>query len=229
MSDALAWVRKSKGSDDDIGLEEQREEVYTLAEEFDPDYDKVDLGVQTGFSSMTRDGTGLLDDHPKVQAAVEQLKDGEYDYLVAFDDRRICRDDYLSVIEYAARQGGCEFVYVGDVEEDDLAYDIHRRVERATKEEEIQKAKAAIQRRQEKGYYQGTPPFGTQFDDDSAYLEKDDDEWPALETIFQGLEDGRSYRELEDETGVSIGTISRIKQRGRSYYEQYGDIRTPVR
>jgi len=33
MSKTLAWIRKSKGDDEDIGLEEQRELVRGLAEE----------------------------------------------------------------------------------------------------------------------------------------------------------------------------------------------------
>lgn len=233
MTNALAWVRKSKGSDDDIGLEEQREKVFDLAEEYDPDYEHLDLGIQSGFSTMSRDpdaSTTWLDQNIRVEETIERLEDGEFDRLVAYDDRRVCRDDYLSVIEYAAQQGGCEFVYVGDIEEDDLGYDIHRRVERETKEEEIRKAEPAIQRRQEEEEdYQGSPPFGTQFDEDGPYLEKDDDEWEDLVTIFQGLDDGRSYRELEDETGVSIGRIFMINSRGREFYEQYGDLRPPAR
>ncbi len=39
MSKALAWMRMSKGSDDDIGLEDQHELVHGLANEFDPDHD----------------------------------------------------------------------------------------------------------------------------------------------------------------------------------------------
>lgn len=223
-TNALTWIRKSKGSDDDIGLEEQREKVLALAEEVADDYEKLDLGIQTGFSTMSRDDTGLLDQHPEVQDAVDDLEAGRYDYIVALDDRRICRDEYLSIIEYAATQGDCEFVYVGDVQEDDLAYDIHRRVERETKEEEIRKAKSAIRRRKEKGYYQGRPPFGTKFDEDGHHLEKDPEEWEELRTIFAKLEAGTPYREIEADTSVSKATISHIKNRGREFYEEYGDL-----
>ena len=224
MSNALAGVRKSKGSEDDIGLEEKREEVYSLAEELDPEFQKLDLGVQTGFSTMSRDDTGLLDQHPRVQDAVESIEAGTYDYLVAYDDRRICRDDYLAVTEYAAKRGGCEFVYVGDVQEDDLAHDIHRRVERETKEEEIRKAKAAIRRRQDKGYHQGRPPFGTQFDQNGVHLIRDPVEWETLVDVFTELEDGTPYRAIESDLGVSKATISRINSQGREFYEQYGQL-----
>ena len=53
MSKALAWIRKSKGNDDDVGLEDQRENVPALAAELADEVEKLDLGVQTGFSSMT--------------------------------------------------------------------------------------------------------------------------------------------------------------------------------
>jgi len=49
MSKVLAWIRKSKGADDDIGLERQRERVSKLAEELAAEVDTLDLGVQTGF------------------------------------------------------------------------------------------------------------------------------------------------------------------------------------
>ena len=49
MSKALAWIRKSKSDDDDIGLEA-----------------------------------------------------GESSHLVAWDDRRICRDEYFFVVQYTA-------------------------------------------------------------------------------------------------------------------------------
>jgi len=52
---------------------------------------------------------------------------------VAWDDRRICRDEYFSVVQYAATQGDAEIVYVGDVNEDDLTFDLKRRIERDTK------------------------------------------------------------------------------------------------
>jgi DNA invertase Pin-like site-specific DNA recombinase len=219
MTTALAWIRKSKGSDDDLGLELQREQVTTQAEELADDYNTLDLGVQTGFSSLSRDDTGLLDQRDDVQEAVDDIRDGRYDLLVAYDDRRICRDDYLSVIEYACVQGDCEMVFVSDdVETDDLAYDIHRRVEQKTKEEEIDKAKAAIAERQSRGYWQGGEPFGLQFDDNGQYLVPDDD-YDRVMKAFEMVDD-HSYREIEDELGISKATLSQIFQRGREFYAQ---------
>lgn len=55
---------------------------------------------------MSRDDTGHLDQDPRVQKVVEDIEADEYDYLAAYDDRRICRDDYLAVIEYESRKVG---------------------------------------------------------------------------------------------------------------------------
>lgn len=219
MTRALAWIRKSKGSDDDIGLEVQRREVLGAADQLADEVEPLDLGVQTGFSRLSRDDDGLLDDQPEVQDAVERLRAGEYDVLVAYDDRRICRDEYLRVIEYACVQGGCEIAFVSEnVETDDLAYDIHRRVERQTKEEEIEKAKAAIKERQARGCYQGRPPTGLQFADDDCHLKRSD-RWDDVERVFELLTEGEPYSTIESETGFDAPTISRMKKRGFEWYE----------
>jgi len=49
MSKALAWIRKSKGDDEDIGLEEQRELVRGLAEEVAGEVEVLDLGIHTQY------------------------------------------------------------------------------------------------------------------------------------------------------------------------------------
>jgi hypothetical protein len=227
MSRALAWIRKSKGSDDDIGLEMQRSDVPALAEDLAEEVDILDLGVHTGFSTLSRDDEGMLDDHEDVQAAVDELRAGKYDFLVAVDDRRICRDDYLSIIEYACVQGDCEIVFVSDdVADDDLAYDIHRRVERETKEEEIRKSKAAIRERQERGMWQGAAPVGLQFDENGEYLVPDDD-FEDVMAVFERV-DEETYGEIASDLGVGKGTVSRIVDRGREFYESRAEGESPA-
>lgn len=216
---ALAWIRKSKGSEDDIGLEQQRRQVRQLAEDVADEVDTLDLGVQTGFSTMTRDGTGLLDQIPRVKDAVTRVREGEFDYVAALDDRRVARDEYMSVIEYAATQGNAEFVYVREVQRDDLSYDIHRRVERHTKEEEIEKARAAIQERQERGMWQGRPPIGLEFDEAGEYLVPDEDFGLVMEALDR-LEAGQPYAEIADALGIAMGTVTNINERGRRFYER---------
>ena len=52
MSKALAWIRKSKGDESDVGLEGQRELVPALANEVADEVEVLDLGIHTGFSTM---------------------------------------------------------------------------------------------------------------------------------------------------------------------------------
>ncbi|MFC4437463.1 MULTISPECIES: serine integrase family protein [Natrialbaceae] len=222
MTRALAWIRKSKGSDDDVGLKLQREKVPALAEELADNVHTLDLGVQSGFSTLTRDDPdGLLDQRDDVRETVDTIRRGEYDLLVAWDDRRLCRDEYFNVIKHAAVQSNCEFAYVSDdVQTDDLAFDIHRRVERQTKEEEIKKAKAAIRERQRNGCYQGSVPFGLTFADDKCHLERHGPEWEIVEEVIDRRERGESVRAVADATGVPAATVSRISNRGVEWYDE---------
>lgn len=224
MTRALGWVRKSKGDDDDIGLELQREEVPELAEELAEEYDILDLGIQTGFTTMSRDehSDQLLDERDDVQNALDRLRAGEYDYIVAVDDRRICRDDYFSVIEYAANKGGAEFVYVDDVERDDLTFDLKRRIERDTKEEEIRKSKEAIEARKKRGYDHGRPRFGMTYDENGEYQVPDERFDDVLEILRMHARE-KSYREIAEAVGVSPATAMRVVDRREWYIERSSD------
>jgi hypothetical protein len=226
MSKALAWIRKSKGDDDDIGLEDQRELVRDLAEDIADHVEVLDLGIHTGFSSMTRDDpAGLLDQNERVQDCVGRLEAGEYSHLVAWDDRRICRDEYFSVIQYAATQGDAEIVYVGEVNEDDLTFDLKRRIERDTKEEEIKKSRRAIKRRKERGYDHGRPRFGMTYDD-AGHYQVPSDEFDTVLEIFQLDNAGESRREIADTVDVPVATIQNVLNRREWYLarEQTAEI-----
>lgn len=222
MSRALAWIRKSKGEESDVGLEEQRELVRALAADLADDVERLDLGVHTGFSTMTRDDpAGLLDQNERVQERVSELEAGEYSHLVAWDDRRICRDEYFSVIQYAAEQGDAEIVYVGDVNEDDLTFDLKRRIERDTKEEEIEKSRRAIERRKEQGYDHGRPRFGMTYDAAGEY-QVPGEEFDTVLDIFQLDNDGKSRREIADAVEVPTSTVQNVLDR-REWYTNRRD------
>ena len=220
MSRALAWIRKSKGDDSDVGLEHQRELIRALAEDVASEVDVLDLGIHTGFSTMTRnDPAGLLDQNERVQSRVNELETGTYSYLVAWDDRRICRDEYFSVIQYAAKQGNTEIVYVGDVNDDDLTFDLKRRIERDTKEEEIKKSRQAVERRRERGYDHGRPRFGMTYDADGHYQIPGEDFDTVLD-IFQYDQNGMSRREIAEEVEVPLGTVQNVLDRQQWYVER---------
>lgn len=218
MSKSLAWIRKSKGSDDDIGLEDQREKVPALAGKLADEVERLDLGIHTGFSSMTRDEpAGLLDQNEDVRDTVERIRNGEFDYLAAWDDRRVCRDEYFTVIEYACKQGGCEIVYYGDVADDDLTFDLKRRIERDTKEEEIRKAKRALKIKKERGDDLGRPRFGYTYNSSKTEQVPDEDEFERALRVIELRDEGATYSTINNETGVSEGTIANILDRREQY------------
>lgn len=218
MSKSLAWIRKSKGNDNDIGLEDQREKVKALANELADTRDDLDLGVHTGFSTMSRDDdAGLLDQNERVTNVVERLQNGEYDYLTAWDDRRVCRDGYFTVIEYACEQGGCEIVYFADVNDDDLTFDLKRRIERDTKEEEIRKGKRAIKIKKERGDDLGRPRFGYTYNSSKTEQVPDEGEFERALRVIQLRDEGETYAAINNETGVPEGTISNILDRREQY------------
>lgn len=219
MTRALAWIRKSKGSDDAVGLAEQREHVAALAADRAEDVTTLDLGVHTGFSSMTRGGDGLLDQHPAVRERVDELRAGRYDYIVAWDDRRICRDEYLSVIQYAATEGEATFEYVADVPDDELTFDIKRRVERDTKEEEIDKSRRAVERRIADGYDHGRPRFGMTYDDAGQY-QVPGEEFDTVLEIFRRDRRDQTRREIADAVDVPVGTVQNVLDRREWYVER---------
>lgn len=218
MSKALVWIRKSKGSDDDIGLEDQREGVYALADELADEVETLDLGVHTGFSSMTRDEpTGLLDQNEDVLETVERIQSGEFDYIAAWDDRRICRDEYFTIIEYACKQGDCEIRYFADVDKDDLTFDLKRRIERDTKEEEIRKAKRALKIKKERGDDFGRPRFGYTYNAEKTEQVPDEHEFERALRVIHLRDESKTYAAINEETGVSEGTISNILDRRDEY------------
>ncbi|MFC7238911.1 resolvase [Saliphagus sp. GCM10025317] len=221
MSKALVWIRKSKGSDDDIGLEDQREKVKALADEIADEREILDLGVHTGFSSMTRDEpAGLLDQNDRVTNTVERIRNGEHQYLVAWDDRRVCRDEYFTIIEYACKQGDCEIVYYADVDEDDLTFDLKRRIERDTKEEEIRKAKRALKIKKERGDDFGRPRFGYTYNAEKTQQIPDTQEFQRALRVIQLRDRGKTYAAINNETCVPEGTIANILGRRDEYLKE---------
>lgn len=225
MTKVACLVRQSQGNDHSISLQQQREDTRSLASELgDDDPAMFDLGTHTGFSSFVKtEQQQSLDTNPQVETLETELEQGAWDYLVAYDDTRIARDQYFWVMKHAAQKGGVEIRYVADVPDDQLTFRVQRAVEAEVKRKEIEKSRKAVERRIENGMHQGTAPFGLRFDDDGEYLVHDDEEWSQLVRIFRGIESGETYSEIvADVPGVeSPGTITKIKQR-RETYEEYG-------
>ncbi|MGQ3329947.1 recombinase family protein [Halorubrum sp. FL23] len=232
MTDVVRVIRQSQGTEDSISLKQQRNNTRELAEELGADsLDTIDLGNTSGFSLFYKDSddNGRLDAQPEVQELISGLRAGKWNYLIAHDDTRIARDEYFSVIQHAALVGGCELRFVSDVPDDRLTFRIQRVVEAETKAKEIEKSKAAVEHRRERGYYHGTPPFGLEFDSEGEYLVKDMDEWPIIERVFELRERGLSYRNISDEIGtISKSGVGNIIRENRELYLTRLDANHPA-
>lgn len=220
---ALLWVRQSQGTDDSISLELQREAAEDLARDLGvDDVDWCDLGVHTGFSinssEKTTEDDDRLDANPKVQTALHSLREAEYDYLIAYDKSRLCRDGYVEVIKNACAVGGADLVFV-DEEDDEFARDIRHRAEQRAKQAEIRKSRKAVKRRQEQGKWQGGAPTGFEFR--GGDIEPDDDFGEVLE-LLDLKDDGYSHRDAIEQVNLDISpaTVSNILNR-RDLYDEH--------
>lgn len=235
MSRAVAVIRKSQGDEDDVSLQLQRERVGDLAHGLADDVEVIDLGVYTGFSiHMRPDSEERIDTHPDVLALLEDLQAGEYDYLCAWDDTRLARDQFFWTIKRAALLGECELAFVEEPPEDELTFRVQRAVESDVKRREIQKSKAALEQREEQGHDQGRPPFGLTYDDSGERWvpdrEREDDERSEFQQaldVIEARENGLSWRDVAAETGVNKNTARRVWDRRERYLQEAEAVPEP--
>lgn len=220
---AAAFIRKSQGADDDVSLKLQREEVPALARDLAEEVESVDLGVHTGFSiHMKGAGEERIDAHPDVEELLADLRDGEYDYLVAYDDTRLARDQFYWELKRAAVLGECELAFVEEPPEDELTFRVQRAVESDVKRREIEKSQAALDAREERGDDHGRPPFGLRYDDDGRRWvpDRESGEFATALEVIRLREAGNSWREIADESGVNKSTARGIYDRRERYLEE---------
>jgi DNA invertase Pin-like site-specific DNA recombinase len=220
---AAAFIRKSQGDEDDVSLQLQRERVGDLAAEHADDVDRVDLGVHTGFSIHMRPNADTrIDTNDAVLELLEDLRAGTYDYLVAWDDTRLARDQFFWELKRAAIVGGGELVFVEEPPEDALTFRVQRAVESDVKRREIEKSREALEEREEQGHDQGRPPFGLTYDDagEQWVPDRESGEFADALEVIDLREDGASWREIKAETGVATATASRIWDRRDRYLSE---------
>lgn len=226
-TNALAWVRSSQGSDSDIGLEQQREVVPAHAHDIADDVDVLDLGIHTGFSRISSDRLPLknefIDTNNEVSEVVEDIRDGAYDLIVAWDDTRVARDEYFHVLEHAAAVGGAEWEWVSDVPADDMAFAVNRVVELRVKLREMEKSQKAKMKRQEDDLPDGRPPLGLQYNGDKTELVPDPDEWDTAVEILDLDDEGESQRGISREIDESRDRVRTVLSRHEDYTQYLGD------
>lgn len=223
VSNIVCIFRQSQGTDDSVSLELQRERVVELAAEMgEHDPDIIDLGVHTGFSVfMDSDGEEKkkkrIDTNEQILSLLEDLDDGKYDYLLAWDDTRVARDQFYWVVSWHAKNGGCELKFIEEKPENDLTFRVERAVESEVKMKEITKTRKAIKHRQEQGHDHGRPRFGMVYNE-AGTRQVPGEDFELVKEIWELKDNGHTYDEIENETGVSRGTAHRVIKE-RDWYE----------
>lgn len=223
MSRAAAFIRKSQGDEGDVSLRLQREKVPSLAEDLAQDVDRIDLGVHTGFSIHMRPlADERIDTHPDVLQLLEDLPAGEYDYLCAWDDTRLARDQFFWELKRAALLGGCELAFVEPPPDDELTFRVQRAVESDVKRREIEKSRAALEAREERGHDQGRPPYGLTYDNagECWVPDRKAGEFQDALDVIRAREDGLSWRKIAEKTGVHKDTARSIYDRRKRYLQE---------
>lgn len=224
MSSAVRILRSSQGNEDKVSLDVQDKVTTELADEHNGTINRsIDLGIHTAFSAFVRgpESENRIDNNEEIQELLEELHAGEYDYLFAYDDSRVARDDFFFVLHYACIMGSCEMIFFDDIELNSLEFRVKRVVEQHVKQTEIRKSQEARERRRDNGGREGEPPTGLDWDDQRHGWEPDDDFEDVLRVI--ALKDaGFTHREVVkavDAVG-STGTVTNILNRREEYETQ---------
>jgi len=226
MTDAIIVTRKSQGTDEDISLDIQKQTCEQIAlEDLDLSDNQVevyDFGVHTGFSQFTKDeDQDSIDTHPKMKQIVEKARNGEIDYIIAYDDTRLARDKYLTVIQYYCLCGGVQIVFGEEgIDLDSMSGQVVRTVEKEVKKKEIRKAKEALKQKQERGEPLGPAPTGLKYNEAKTKFVPGND-FDLVRTVLSLRDQGKSYSDISEKTGMNRGTVYKICNDHRDKYDQY--------
>jgi DNA invertase Pin-like site-specific DNA recombinase len=223
---ALCVIRQSQGEDNDTAsLRLQRKVVPRLAKELAGHWNQVDgldLGVHTGFSIHSRDRDGSrIDANPDVTEAVQRIENGQYAYVVAWDDTRLARDDYFAHWKRAVKLGDAEFAFVEEADVGSLTHGVRRKVEEHVKKDELRKAIASWRDRANEGKWNHQPPTGLEFDDDGDYLQPGENYYKCLLVITM-RNASESWNTIAERTGTSRSTVRNIYDRAEMYTQYVG-------
>lgn len=214
MADAWGYVRISQESD--ASLDAQMESIRQYAR-------SNDLSLQTT-KNDGRNTSGFDADRDGYQLIREKIRDGSVDAIITRDRARMSRDfderlDLIASLRehavewHVVEEGGR--LHLEDVQRAGIEC-LHAMMDHYKKMVEIERSKKAIAKRQERGCYQGSTPFGLEFADDGCHLQRSD-RWAALQRIFE-LEDDHGVTEIAQRVGEPSGTVSRILDNGLEHY-----------
>jgi DNA invertase Pin-like site-specific DNA recombinase len=211
---AAGYTRLSQ--DSDTSIDRQKEEIKEYCRQQDFELLEIfDDGERT---------SGYDTEREQYQRLKEKLQ--EIDTVVARDRQRLGRDfdeRMQFILDLRQTDTALHITTEGEINLSDPYSIVMESMQSASddksKRKEIEKAKKEIQKRQEKGYYQGKPPYGLQFDDEKKYLVPDENFETALEVLKLRDQD-KSYPDISDELGISTSKAYRINQKRGLYQEK---------
>lgn len=217
---AWGYVRVSQESD--ASIDEQMESIRVYAHD-------------TGLELLTtrNDGTetsGFDNDRRGYQLLRRKIEEEAMGAVVTRDRARLSRDfdERLSLISlfrdvdvqwHVIEAGGR--IDMNDVQSA-MFECMHAGWDHYKKMVEIERSRKAVEKRQEKGYYQGAVPYGFQFDDEKKFLEPVPDEFETCLDVIDDRVNGLSYRKIAEKyTDVSKHMAMGIIDRREMYEEEY--------
>lgn len=201
-----------------MSLSIQRKELSALADEVET----IDLGVHTGFGIQMKGADNeWIDAHLKLRQLLEDLRSGEYDHLVAYDDTRLARDQFFWGTKRVATVDGAGLLFVEEPPGNEFMFRVQRAVGNDVKRREIEKSRAALPAREERGDDQGRPPFGLQCDDDGRRWVADCEsrEFATAIKVIQKRDEGGSWRAVAESARVPRSTARNIFERRDRYLQ----------
>lgn len=216
--DAWGYVRLSqKGRDASIDV--QKEDIR----EYCRNNDELQLVTTLNDGEGT---SGFDNEREYYQRLLSNVEDGSVDAIVTRDRDRLARDfDERLRLILTLRNSPVEWhvvEYGGRLRLEDperaMMECVQAGMGHVKKMAEIERAKEVVEERQEKGYYQGQPPLGMQFDDDGRYLVPGERFETALE-IVDRRENGESEYSVAKDLDISRSSVSAVMKHKERYIE----------
>lgn len=217
MSRAYGYTRLSQQSD--TSIENQRAHIEAYADEHR--FELVDV-----FNDGEQSSGFDVDDLDAFDELRECIIDGDVDVVIVNDKRRLVRDENEVMRLVADLRGHDVELHTHQSGQVDLKEPMQAAIEilRASsaaeeKRKEIERAREAIQEKQEAGHDLGRPRFGMTYNDAGTH-QVPGDEFDTVLEILRWDQLGRTLREIEAKTGVPKSTIANVLERREWYVER---------
>ena len=209
---AVGYTRLSQESDTSIGSQKEDIKSYCSSEGLDLENIFDDGQHSSGYNT----------DREAYQEMKSQLED--VDVVVVRSRERLGRDfdeRMRFILDLRKKDIRLHTVQEGLVDLEDpysvAVESFHSASDDKKKRQEIERSKKEIEKRQEKGFYQGRAPTGLKFDDAGEELVVDQSEIGLVRDVLDLRDKGYSYPEIEEALGGPKSTAYRIQKRKVQY------------